>query len=133
MRCLVLRLGSYQIKNSKDIEKYLRHLSNRLYYNADDKNNRPYYNADDKSNFYSTKKFNSPEKRRAIRAKIMNNIRETKIKVESIIERENIWTIPNFLSLGRIVTTPCLSYLIVSHDYQVSLSLYLPFNLFLNY
>lgn len=112
MSCMVLmRLRPHRIiTNTQNLEKYLRHLSNRLYYNVNEK-----------TNFYSTKKFNSPEKRRELRAKIMNNIRETKSKVESIIERENIWTVPNFLSIGRIITTPCLSYLIVSHDYNAAL------------
>lgn len=60
-------------------------------------------------------------RRKALKTRILNDIRETKCKVEQIIERENIWTIPNFLCIGRIVTSPFLSYLILSQDYQIAL------------
>lgn len=60
-------------------------------------------------------------KRRALKTKWINDIKQTKQKVEQIIERENIWTVPNFLCLGRIVTSPFLSYLILSQDYQIAL------------
>ncbi|XP_053985164.1 probable cardiolipin synthase (CMP-forming) isoform X2 [Hylaeus anthracinus] len=60
-------------------------------------------------------------RRRALRLQIVQDIKQTKRKVEEIIEKENIWTIPNFLCMGRIVTSPYLSYLILSQDYQVAL------------
>lgn len=60
-------------------------------------------------------------RRRALRIRILQDFKHTKRKVEEIIERENIWTIPNLLCMGRIVTSPCLSYLILSQDYQVAL------------
>lgn len=58
-------------------------------------------------------------RRKALRMRILQDFKHTKRKVEEIIERENIWTVPNVLCIGRIVTSPFLSYLIVSHDYQV--------------
>lgn len=60
-------------------------------------------------------------KRKALKARILEDIKETRKKVEGIIERENIWTVPNLLCVGRMVTSPYLSYLILSQDYQVSL------------
>jgi len=57
--------------------------------------------------------------KKALRIRLVQNFKHTKRKVEEIIERENIWTIPNLLCLGRIVTSPFLSYLILSQDYQV--------------
>lgn len=58
-------------------------------------------------------------RRKALRMRILQDIKHTKRKVEEIIERENIWTVPNLLCMGRIVTSPFLSYLILSQDYQV--------------
>lgn len=62
---------------------------------------------------------NAKQRRKALRMRILQDIKHTKRKVEEIIERENIWTVPNVLCIGRIVTSPFLSYLILSHDYQV--------------
>lgn len=58
-------------------------------------------------------------RRKALRSQILQDIKQTKRKVEEIIEKENIWTVPNLLCMGRIVTSPYLSYLILSQDYQV--------------
>ncbi|XP_020295414.1 probable cardiolipin synthase (CMP-forming) isoform X2 [Pseudomyrmex gracilis] len=60
-------------------------------------------------------------RRKALRMRILQDFKHTKRKVEEIIERENIWTVPNVLCIGRIVTSPFLSYLILSHDYQIAL------------
>ncbi|XP_076667218.1 cardiolipin synthase [Andrena cerasifolii] len=60
-------------------------------------------------------------RRKALRSQILQDIKQTKRKVEEIIEKENIWTVPNLLCMGRIVTSPYLSYLILSQDYQVAL------------
>lgn len=62
-------------------------------------------------------------KKKALRLQVLQDIKQTKRKVEEIIEKENIWTVPNFLCIGRILTSPYLSYLILSHNYQVALSL----------
>ena len=58
-------------------------------------------------------------RRKALKARILRDFQQTKEKVELYIERENIWTIPNFLCISRIITSPYLGYLIVSHEYQV--------------
>lgn len=68
-------------------------------------------------------KKNNIDKGKLLKSRIINDIKQTKRKVEEIIEKENIWTIPNFLCVGRILTSPYLSYLILSQDYQVALSL----------
>ncbi|XP_011338317.2 probable cardiolipin synthase (CMP-forming) isoform X2 [Ooceraea biroi] len=60
-------------------------------------------------------------RRRALRIRILQDFKHTRRKVEEIIERENIWTVPNLLCMGRIVTSPFLSYLILSQDYQIAL------------
>ena len=60
------------------------------------------------------------EKRKALRTKLLRDLRQTKQRVvEHIIEKENIWTVPNFICVGRIIATPCLGYLILSHEYEV--------------
>jgi len=62
---------------------------------------------------------NERAQRKPLRVRIVQNFKHTRRKVEEIIERENIWTIPNLLCMGRIITSPFLSYLILSQDYQV--------------
>jgi len=64
---------------------------------------------------------NGRMQKKALRIRIVQNFKRTRRKVEEIIERENIWTIPNLLCMGRIVTSPFLSYLVLSHDYQIAL------------
>jgi len=56
--------------------------------------------------------------RKVLRIRILQNFKHTRRKVGEIIEKENIWTIPNLLCMGRIITSPFLSYLILSQDYQ---------------
>ncbi|XP_011306535.1 probable cardiolipin synthase [Fopius arisanus] len=92
-----------------NMERHLRHLNSRFYCNIDNKSR------------YPPGKSIQEERTKGLRAKIIDEFNQTKHKVEEIIERENIWTVPNFLCIGRIISTPCLSYLIVSHDYQVAL------------
>lgn len=64
-------------------------------------------------------------RRKALKLQVLQDIKLTKRKVEEIIEKENIWTVPNFLCIGRILTSPYISYLILSQDYQVKLLQYL--------
>ncbi|KAK1133222.1 hypothetical protein K0M31_014575 [Melipona bicolor] len=71
---------------------------------------------------YITKRENV-SKSKAFKLRVLQNIKQTKRKVEVIIEKENIWTVPNFLCVARIFTSPYLSYLILSQDYQIALSL----------
>ncbi|KAG5868155.1 hypothetical protein JTB14_017348 [Gonioctena quinquepunctata] len=56
---------------------------------------------------------------------ILNDIKETrdkvKGKVEEIIERENVYTIPNFLCIARVVLSPYLGYLIVQSEFDFAL------------
>lgn len=58
---------------------------------------------------------------KVLRERLIRDIRHTRERMEEVIERENIWTVPNFLCIGRILTSPYLGYLIVSQDYQVAL------------
>ncbi|XP_065343032.1 probable cardiolipin synthase (CMP-forming) [Cloeon dipterum] len=68
------------------------------------------------------------EKRlRATGQNILNDIRETKDKMKErmgVIERENIWTIPNILCISRIVASPYLGYLIVQGDFPMALGVF---------
>ncbi|XP_012255268.2 probable cardiolipin synthase (CMP-forming) [Athalia rosae] len=60
---------------------------------------------------------------KVLQQRLIRDIRQTKERVEEVIEKENIWTVPNFLCISRIITSPYLGYLIVSQDYQVALCL----------
>ncbi|RZC42023.1 cardiolipin synthase 1 [Asbolus verrucosus] len=57
---------------------------------------------------------------------ILQDIKETtdkvKGKVEEVIERENIYTIPNFLCISRILISPYLGMLIVQADFNFALA-----------
>ncbi|KAK3913506.1 putative cardiolipin synthase (CMP-forming) [Frankliniella fusca] len=59
--------------------------------------------------------------------RIIEDIRDTKTmmkeRMENIIERENIWTVPNVLCVTRIVFSPYLGYLIVQSDFNLALGL----------
>lgn len=57
------------------------------------------------------------------RQQIQDNIRDKKTKVEEVIERENIFTIPNFLCIGRIAMSPYLGYTIIQSDYKLAIGL----------
>lgn len=58
---------------------------------------------------------------------IQENIRDTRtkvrVKVEEVIVRENIFTIPNFLCIGRIAMSPYLGYVIVQNDFKLAVGL----------
>ncbi|NP_001164128.1 cardiolipin synthase 1 [Tribolium castaneum] len=57
---------------------------------------------------------------------ILQDIKETtdkvKGKVEEVIERENIYTIPNFLCVSRILISPYLGVLIVQANFDFALA-----------
>ncbi|XP_075222999.1 cardiolipin synthase isoform X2 [Lycorma delicatula] len=57
----------------------------------------------------------------------LDDIKETKSKMkekmEEIIERENVWTVPNMLCIARIAVSPYLGYLIMHSDYNLALGL----------
>ena len=40
-----------------------------------------------------------------------------------LLLQENIWTVPNVLSLGRIVLSPALGWLVLREDYQLAFTL----------
>jgi len=58
---------------------------------------------------------------------IQENIRDTRTKVrekvEEVIERENLYTIPNALCMGRIIMSPYLGYVIVQGDFSLAMGL----------
>ncbi|KAF5280872.1 hypothetical protein FQR65_LT03021 [Abscondita terminalis] len=58
---------------------------------------------------------------------ILKDIKSTKDKVkervEEIIERENIYTIPNLLCVSRIAISPYLGLLIIQADFQFALAI----------
>ena len=51
---------------------------------------------------------------------LLKDIQQTRQKIEAIIERENIWTIPNIICIRRILSTPCLEYLIVNFHFNTN-------------
>ncbi|KAF4520982.1 hypothetical protein B566_EDAN002478 [Ephemera danica] len=57
---------------------------------------------------------------------ILQDIRDTKEKMRERMEteRENIWTIPNILCVGRIIVSPFLGYLIIQGDFPLALALF---------
>ncbi|KAJ8963837.1 hypothetical protein NQ314_005352 [Rhamnusium bicolor] len=63
------------------------------------------------------------EKRHAILQDIKETKNKVKEKVEGIIERENVYTIPNFLCVGRIVLSPYLGMLIVQSEFDFALAI----------
>lgn len=65
-----------------------------------------------------------------LKVKISDDIKEKKEKVkvvkervEEVIERENVLTIPNFLTVGRIMVTPYLGYVIVQGDFPFAMGI----------
>ncbi|CAH1955221.1 unnamed protein product [Acanthoscelides obtectus] len=58
---------------------------------------------------------------------VLKDIKESKDKVkekvEEVIERENIYTIPNFLCVGRMIISPYLGVLIVQSQFDFALAL----------
>lgn len=79
-------------------------------------------NSDNKDKYNKTQEIKMQKKarRKEIRTRLIQDFKQTRQRVEEIIERENIYTIPNLLCIGRILATPCLGYLIVSQDYHVT-------------
>ena len=107
---VLLKLARCRTLNKFILERCLRQLKPRLYsINNDDTNSKK-----------QELKRQRWARRKEIKARFIKDFQQTRQKVEEIIERENIWTIPNFLCIGRVLSTPCLGYLIVSQDYQVN-------------
>lgn len=53
------------------------------------------------------------------KTKVQNKVRQ----IEEIVERENIFTIPNVLCVGRSILAPYIGYVIVQGDYQMAIGL----------
>ncbi|KAK8383542.1 hypothetical protein O3P69_015774 [Scylla paramamosain] len=60
---------------------------------------------------------------------LLEDFKETRAKVkekmDEIVERENIWTVPNLLCVSRIALSPYLCYLVLVADHQWALGLFL--------
>lgn len=50
-------------------------------------------------------------------------VKEVRERVEIIIEKENIFTIPNFLCVTRMALSPYLGYVIVCGDFTLGMGL----------
>lgn len=107
----ILCLKQSTISNKYWLEKYLKQY---LIYHA-----KIYSTGITNYHKNYIKKENISRKKHNISKTMLQGIKQTKRKVEIIIEKENIWTVPNFLCMSRILTSPYLSYLILSQDYQV--------------
>lgn len=70
---------------------------------------------------------NTKEKFKKTQTTVFQDIKETKNKVkekvDEIIEKENIYTIPNFLCLSRIILSPYLGMLIVQANFNFALGI----------
>lgn len=54
---------------------------------------------------------------------VKDKVREKMEEMEEIVERENVFTIPNMLCVGRGVLAPYLGYVIVQQDYALGMGL----------
>jgi len=63
------------------------------------------------------------------KSNIIEDIQDTKnivrVKVDTIIQKENIFTIPNALCVFRVAASPVLVYLVVTSSYSAALGLFL--------
>ena len=57
--------------------------------------------------------------------KLQENIRDKRSKVEEVFERENIFTIPNWLCMSRIAFSPYLGYTIIHGNYSIAVGLFI--------
>ncbi|KAK9886310.1 hypothetical protein WA026_015821 [Henosepilachna vigintioctopunctata] len=69
---------------------------------------------------------NTEERIKSKGTSLLRDIKQTKDKVyekvETIIEKENIYTIPNLLCISRIIISPYLGMLIVQADFNIALA-----------
>ncbi|XP_011212637.1 probable cardiolipin synthase (CMP-forming) [Bactrocera dorsalis] len=54
--------------------------------------------------------------------KVQERVRE---RMEEVIERENVLTIPNMLTVGRAILSPYIGYVIVQQEYRLAMGLLL--------
>jgi cardiolipin synthase len=41
-----------------------------------------------------------------------------------IFQRENVWTVPNILCVGRIIASPYLGYLIIQGNFPLAIAVF---------
>lgn len=63
------------------------------------------------------------EKKKVIIQDIRDRKDKVKERVEEVIERENVATIPNLLCIGRIALSPYLGYVIVQSDFSLAMGM----------
>lgn len=63
------------------------------------------------------------EKKKVIIQDIRDRKDKVKERVEEVIERENVATIPNLLCIGRIVMSPYLGYVIVQSEFSLAMGM----------
>uniref|UniRef100_A0A2M4AS23 cardiolipin synthase (CMP-forming) n=1 Tax=Anopheles triannulatus TaxID=58253 RepID=A0A2M4AS23_9DIPT len=69
------------------------------------------------------KKLLLQEKREGLVRDIRERKEKVRERVEEVIERENIATVPNLLCIGRIVASPYLGYVIVQSEFRLAMAL----------
>lgn len=85
---------------------------------------------DKKKKVWQEKKEDLQKKREKLREDIKVNIQEKREKVkevrervERIIEKENVYTIPNLLCITRMVMSPYLAYVIIGGDFTLGMGI----------
>jgi cardiolipin synthase (CMP-forming) len=69
------------------------------------------------------KKLQFQERKLQFQERVQDTKERVREKVEDIIERENIFTIPNFLCIGRIAMSPYLCYVIIQNDFSLAMGI----------
>ncbi|XP_026760569.2 probable cardiolipin synthase (CMP-forming) [Galleria mellonella] len=63
------------------------------------------------------------EKKEHLIKDILETKAKVKVRLEEVVERENVFTIPNILCVTRIALSPYLGYVILQDDYNLALGL----------
>lgn len=72
---------------------------------------------------FEKKRAQFKERKEVLIQELRDKKTKVKEKMEEIVERENIMTIPNLLSVGRIILAPYVAYVIVQENYQFAIAL----------
>uniref|UniRef100_A0A2M4CID8 cardiolipin synthase (CMP-forming) n=2 Tax=Anopheles darlingi TaxID=43151 RepID=A0A2M4CID8_ANODA len=75
------------------------------------------------NNFLKSKALLLQEKRIGLVQDIRERKKRVKKRVEEVIERENVVTIPNLLCIGRILASPYIGYVILQSEFQLAMVL----------
>lgn len=115
----------YECSFMEPLSKRLTYYGSISSYSTDNSNTK--FNKE-KENIEDIKKFqDSQERLKGGGYDILQDIKDTrtkvKEKVEEIVERENIYTIPNFLCISRMLVSPYLGFLIVQGNFDFALGL----------